>query len=137
MCDGCGACVAVCPMRKFWGMRKLSPRRMVRLLRYGETKESVFCLDCFGCAEVCPQGVGLRSHLKAAGLLSVKRCSECGRPLKPSNALLFLKEKGFFVDLWICERCRSRKVALKFTPFLPNILRPPERVSLSAVQRHT
>ena len=135
-CDGCGACVHTCPMRVFWGRRRLSPRRLIRLLRYGNTKEAGFCVDCRGCEEVCPQGVGLRRHLEAAGLLKVARCSACGAPLKSETVLRQLRNRTRIETPLLCERCRRREVSARLMRFGASRAPQPPPAPLSDGQTH-
>ncbi len=135
-CDGCGACAHICPMRVFWRRRKLSPRRLIRLLRYGDIKEAGFCVDCRGCEEVCPQGVGLRKHLEAAGLLKVARCSVCGAPLKPETVIRQLQGRTGVETPFLCERCKARGVGARLIRFGASRATQLLPTSLSDAQTH-
>ena len=130
LCDACGACVAVCPMRVFYGRadRTLSPRAVIRLLRFGETESAGLCVDCRACEEVCPQGVGLRRHLLETGLLRPAVCACCGAPIKSEVVQARLAElTGVEHVRLLCERCRRRGVARRFERALPRGPETPPR----------
>jgi len=61
VCFQCGACTPDCPVAKRVDIFR--PRRIVRLALFGFKKRLFsdnllwLCLGCFGCTEMCPQGV--------------------------------------------------------------------------------
>jgi len=128
LCDSCGACSCVCPMRIIYPEfdRKSAPRTIVRRSRMKAKERRVLtnalwlCFTCDACTEVCPQGVKFREFVESEReriLASGRRgklalCALCGKAHIPEPALKALKNKiaaseyGRLLDL--CPVCRRR-----------------------------
>ena len=123
LCDGCGACAALCPMRDFYPDFSAcnTPRAIIRRFRLGEPEGSIkgfaFCLDCLVCEQVCPQGVRFRELLSRVPL-EVVTCEVCGRELRTRFVLSRVAELTSR-DILVCERCERRRAAERLCRSFP------------------
>jgi ferredoxin len=128
LCDSCGACSCVCPMRTIYPEfdRKSAPRTLVRRTRMKAKERRTLnnalwlCFTCDACTEVCPQGVRFREFVESEreGILASGRkgklavCVSCGRAHIPEPALKALKSRIVAPEyrrlLDLCPTCRRR-----------------------------
>ena len=131
LCDSCGACSCVCPMRIIYPDfdRKSAPRTLVRRARMKAKDRRILsnalwlCFTCDACTEVCPQGVKFREFVESErekilasgrkGKLAL--CELCGRAHIPQPALKALKNMIAAAEyrrlLDFCPSCRRRRAA--------------------------
>lgn len=134
LCDGCGACASMCPMRSFYPDFPVcnTPRAVIRRMRLGEPRNRIkgfaFCLDCTVCEQVCPQGVRFRELLSRMPLEMVT-CRVCGREIR-ARVLLSRVAELTSRDVSVCERCEQRGAAERLLCSFPAYVK-----SLTAVER--
>ncbi|MFH1422407.1 MAG: 4Fe-4S dicluster domain-containing protein [Planctomycetota bacterium] len=134
LCDSCGACSCVCPMRIIYPdfNRKSAPRTLIRQTKLKTKYRGILtnalwlCFTCDACGDICPQGVKFREFViseKERMLNSGKNgklayCAECRKPYIPRPVLKALKEKisspAYQKLIESCPSCRQRNTGIRF-----------------------
>jgi len=116
-CARCGACVEDCPVARADGT--YNPNALIRALAAGEldsvleSPELWKCVECYTCAELCPNKYDQMTILRVAKNLAIAR----GRaPAAVAEGIRTFREKGRLTDASVSQRRRLG---------LPEVPEPP------------